>query len=576
MRHSALAPVVLLSGCGLLSGDGQGGIGTRDAGEDAASVDGGANDGAPDATPERPLWLAYLADQDAVGKVELYMVDLHGPTPGPAVKVNDAAVTHVDDFPRWSRDGRRLAYAGSRAAGQDAELFAVEPTLAGPGAPVALGRPLGALDYVSGNGAFSLGFDWSPDSSRLYHGGRHDGVAGVYLVDPLAPGASTLLTEPDDGGVHMGLGAWSPSSDALSYGAGDRLFAVALDGAKAQVSPPLAGARAQIGRRGYGEWSADGRWLGFQMSTSEGATSLHITAMEGAAAGATHRVSGEMVAGGDIDDGAAPYFSPDGKKLLYRADQEVDGRFELYLVDVGGAAPGPAIKINQPVAGAGVPSNSSQPGIYLAWSPDSRRIAYLARRVANDAIQELWTVDVSGATPGAPVRVGPEATEAAGSVLTWFRWSPDGEAIALLTRTIDDSIRLSLVEMSDPGVASGVGGADLACHTAFEWSPDSQRIAASCSPNPDVLEFFVAERGAPATVTRVSGPLGEGGRAEPYLVWLPDARRVVVEVRPTVPGPRHLYLADLDGDPAAPMQVTGDAVPGGYLQLGEFFLQPSP
>jgi hypothetical protein len=68
------------------------------------------------------LRLLYIADQITLGRPELFLVDMSGPTPGASVRINGAIQgTGVKDF-RWSpnqpRRGipRRSRHAGPRRA----------------------------------------------------------------------------------------------------------------------------------------------------------------------------------------------------------------------------------------------------------------------------------------------------------------------------------------------------------------------------------------------------------------------------------------------------------------------------
>lgn len=75
--------------------------------------------------------------------------------------------------------------------------------------------------------------------------------------------------------------------------------------------------------------------------------------------------------------------SPDGKYIIYRADQDVDGVFELYLISINGGA---TRKLNGPlVAGGDV--------IDMTFSPNSRYVVYRARQ-DNRSVMELYSTSV--------------------------------------------------------------------------------------------------------------------------------------------------------------------------------------
>ena len=55
------------------------------------------------------------------------------------------------------------------------------------------------------------------------------------------------------------------------------------------------------------------------------------------------KLNGELTSGGDVDYKGLQ-FSPDGSRVLYNADQDTDGVFELYSVSAAGGEP---VKLNE-------------------------------------------------------------------------------------------------------------------------------------------------------------------------------------------------------------------------------------
>jgi len=107
--------------------------------------------------------------------------------------------------------------------------------------------------------------------------------------------------------------------------------------------------------------------------------------------GKPYQISGEMVTFGDlIQPGIeTPNYrlSPDGKYAVYAADQRVDGIIELFSVPIAG---GPVVRLN-PEFGA----NSRILSSFFQISPDSTRVVYSAdQRV--DGIFELFSVPITG------------------------------------------------------------------------------------------------------------------------------------------------------------------------------------
>ncbi|HEX9619180.1 MAG TPA: putative Ig domain-containing protein, partial [Polyangiaceae bacterium] len=114
---------------------------------------------------------------------------------------------------------------------------------------------------------------------------------------------------------------------------------------------------------------------------------------------------------------AAFKFSPNGDKLAYSIDSEVDGINDLYVVDTSGPALGASVKVNP----SGTVTN-------FAWSPDSTMLGFIG--VLDDTTESIHFSDVSGAEPTAPTPLsGPyddtrrrfDVTWLANDLLAWVR-----------------------------------------------------------------------------------------------------------------------------------------------------------
>lgn len=89
--------------------------------------------------------------------------------------------------------------------------------------------------------------------------------------------------------------------------------------------------------------------------------------------------------GGDVYSFA---ISPDGSRVVYRADQDTDFVDELYSIPIAG---GTSTKLN-----GTLPLNGDTT-TYLI-SPDSTRVVYLADQNTNNVV-EIYSVPVGGGTP---------------------------------------------------------------------------------------------------------------------------------------------------------------------------------
>ncbi len=103
------------------------------------------------------------------------------------------------------------------------------------------------------------------------------------------------------------------------------------------------------------------------------------------APGGSVKLSAPLVAGGNVYDFA---LSPDGKSVLYLADQDIDTRYELYRVSL--ASPGVATKLNPQLL-------TNRDVMDFVQSPDGSKVVYRAD-TATIGLYDLFMVDV--ASPG--------------------------------------------------------------------------------------------------------------------------------------------------------------------------------
>lgn len=253
--------------------------------------------------------------------------------------------------PAWSQDGQRIAFVSGRA-GDGSQLFVMNADGAGlrkviddtaefawspDGASFAVEKQERVVVVKSdGSAVRTIGrercmcereFAWSPDGSRLAYlagtGERH------LFVVPAAGGSAVDLGEATEGASPR----WSPNSRRIAYtrssGEGDRLF----------VAAPAGGTPVDLGLGVEPEWAPDGSAIAVQRQDG-----TYAVAPDG---------SGSRRLG---PDGA---ISPDWKWIAYGTASPDDQN--LWIVPTGG---GPPRELVQNHRGR------------LAWSPDSRTIAY--------------------------------------------------------------------------------------------------------------------------------------------------------------------------------------------------------
>jgi dipeptidyl aminopeptidase/acylaminoacyl peptidase len=206
---------------------------------------GGPKDDSPEWAPDGRR-LAYVAKKGTVSQV--YVLD-----PGAGEARQLTSLEFGASAPRWSRDGRQVAFKGSVIGHPEGVVADPRPPEGGPDAPLRqpIARVAQGLDYkfdgrgyldgrrghlfvVSSDGGEALqltfgrwdveGFDWSPDGRSLVVAGNaepdNDLMQTNFLyVVPAAGGALRQVA----GGLDIGMPRWSPKGDRIVFAGTDEL-----------------------------------------------------------------------------------------------------------------------------------------------------------------------------------------------------------------------------------------------------------------------------------------------------------------------------------------------------------------
>jgi hypothetical protein len=323
--------------------------------------------------------VVYQADQQTNETLELYSVPLNGPASS-GVKLNGTLVTGGDVWAFLiSPNSSRVVYRANQDIKDVNELYSVP--IAGPaGGGVKLN---GAL--VTG-GNVEYPFQISVDSSRVVYRADQqidevDEIYSVPLTGPAGAGEklnNMLVTYGDVWAFLI-----SPDSSRVVYRADQDINDV-----DELYSVPLAGP-AINGLKLNGLMTVDGDVLDFQINMdssrvvyradqqTEGRFELYSTPLTGPA-GDGVKINGGLVTYGDV---WAFQINPDSKRVVYRADQETNDDDEIYSVSLDNPAD-EGLKLNGTlVAGGDV--------VDFQISPDSRKVVYIADQ-DNDDVFELY------------------------------------------------------------------------------------------------------------------------------------------------------------------------------------------
>jgi Tol biopolymer transport system component len=330
----------------------------------------------------------YLADQNLSDRVELYSVDSAG---GESVKLSGTlAFGSVDARYHVSPNAARAVYVATQSldpfGGSVVEIFSV-PANGGP-VTTLNGPMVSGGDVVPGSGRIS------PDSSRV-----------LFVADKLTDEVEELFSVPLAGGTPQRLnGTMQPTGDVLV----DSLQ-FSLDSSRVL-------------------YVAD-----------QNIENQHELFTVPATGGTAIRLNAPLTSQGDVVVSSVA-FSPDGGRVIYRADQNTDEKFELFSVAAGGGTP---MLLN-----TALPTSGDV--IDARFSPDGASVFYLANQEFGNVF-ELFQVPAAG---GEPQKInGPLVP---GGNVTHWAVSPAGDRVVYRADQDQDEVfELFSVALVDSPTLSG-------------------------------------------------------------------------------------------------------------------------
>lgn len=258
------------------------------------------------------------------------------------------AGTGKDDTPRWSQDGRHLAFVSDRAGGTP-QVFLLR--LDGGEARQVTRLPGGVV-------TFSI----APDGKRLL-------VVGTVQVDSRKRGATG---EPPQGEVPQVCWRVPYKLDGSGFILGQQSHLFVVDVASGDATQIAHG---PIEVRSA-DWSPDGKRIVFTR-TREGRQAHRTDVWIVDADGGNARALTD-----DIASVQSPKLSPDGRTIVFAGSRvEGDAQISLYRIDVASEA----------VDLLGTTDLEVVSGESLCWYDDSRRVAFLNARRGH---QEVNAIDI--------------------------------------------------------------------------------------------------------------------------------------------------------------------------------------
>lgn len=318
--------------------------------------------------------IAYLADSNNAGVFEAFVAPATG---GASTRVSPSLVSGGDATSlKWSPNGKYLAIYG------DFETDAVYEVFVADAQGTAVAKVSGTRDSTHGVEHYR----WSPDSEQIAFSAYDGGMTqSLHVVDRdgsnLAACSGPTL---DLIGYYF---RWSPDSTRIAYcadidGSGiRRLLTISPDGSN-QID--VTGTIVTGGDVTWFAWSPDGNWLAVtgDIDTDQ-VGELYLVSPGG---GGIAKLSGTLVTDGTVG-GFDFHWSPDSRRISFWGDRVADNVFENYTVGLDGAPP---IAINGTLVSGGDSTSYSH-----FWSPDGTRILFRADKSV-DGMTELFCVSPLG------------------------------------------------------------------------------------------------------------------------------------------------------------------------------------
>jgi Tol biopolymer transport system component/DNA-binding winged helix-turn-helix (wHTH) protein len=343
----------------------------------------------------------------------------------------------------WSPDGKSIAFSGAGGLYLLSLQNAAVHRLTEP--------PPMAQDWGPG---------FSPDGEKvLFVRNREVGLPDeIWFASATGGEATRILSEP---GRVVSSPQWSFDGRSVIYASNrsghPALWRIAMD---ARDSP------VQIGEAGASAWDPAVSRRGYRLAYERPTRSLSIWELELSNSG-EKRPHVLISSTSDTDQGPAPQFSPDGKKLAYMSDRS--GTMEIWVSNRDGSNPFQLTAVGV----AGTPR----------WSPDSQSIVFDANSADS---RKILSISVRG---GAPQVLTPDKFESEVP-----SWSYDGKWIYFgSTRGGDLQVWKVPVAGGSPVQVTRQGG-----HAALE-SLDGKIVYYAKNPMADPEIWQVPVEGGPET-----------------------------------------------------------------------------
>ncbi|HNV73088.1 MAG TPA: amidohydrolase family protein [Gemmatimonadaceae bacterium] len=445
-------------------------------------------------TATKGSWMSVDVSPDGARLVVDLLGDIYTiPATGGSATRLTSGMAH-DAQPRWSPDGRRIAFISDRSGGNNLWVMAADGS--------------DTLQLSKTTDDMFVSPEWTPDGKYIAVTRSVQGAPKIFLYHVDGGAGIQVIREP---APLSAIGAtFSPDGRYLWYGTRQATWtynAIFPQFQLASYDRELGTTTTMTARYGSGfrpAVSPDGKWLAYG-SRYEEKTGLRVrelaTGDERWLAYPIQRDNQEAMLETDALPGYD--FTPDSKAIV------ISYGGEIWRVPVDGSAPakipfsidvdvaiGPEVKFQYPIEDT--PTIVARQIRDAVPSPDGTRIAF-------SALGDLYVMELPG---GEPRRI---ASSAEGEFHP--SWSPDGAWVAYVTWG-NDGGHLHKVRADGRGQPVRLTR-EIATYYGTQWSPDGTRIVAMQADARELKE----------TVQRFGG--GQAAR----FVWVPAEGGAVTRIR---------------------------------------------
>lgn len=363
------------------------------------------------------------------GIFEVYETNLDGTVQR---RVNEYT-NKPDGSPAWSLDGHNIAFV-RHVEGKD-QIYVMN----------ADGNN---LKQVTNNSANSTAPSWSPDGSKLVFRTDRDGNWEIYVMS--VDGELAQLTDDPADDVTPD---WSPDGSKIAFSSNragkQHVYVMNADGTSFTQLTSSAEDDTEP------SWSPDGKQIAFT-SSRDGNNEVYLMNADG---------TNQRRLTNDPSSDRSPKWSPDGR-ILFTSNR--DGQGDIYVTDD---------------AGRNITRLTKMEAGQAAWSPDGRRVSFVAagvEKIAGHFQFQIFVVDADGSnlkmlTKSADSTFGP-------------CWLPDGSAIAFNGDKFGVIANIFQIGLDGANLKRLTAGPKIDARPAF--SPDGSKLAFQSNRDGD-YEIYV-------------------------------------------------------------------------------------